>query len=474
MNKNTLVQLIIVVGLFFTLLSCGASRSSVGGELTGVRLASWNEPAPYGMVKIPEGHILLGERASDSLWGIKPYVRPVSIGAFWMDKHEVTNAQYRQFVHYVRDSIIRERLADPAYGGDDSYRITEDQYGEPIKPYLDWTKPIPTKKQANDDELRAINSLYYTNPVTGVRMLDPKQMLYKYERYDYRMASLYRNQLHQPEGNEKWEEKFDKPIMISKDTAWIDQSGLVHRETLTRELKSEYDFLNTYIVPIYPNEICWVNDFPNSTNSSYTKLYFNHPGYDDYPVVGVSWEQANAFCAWRTEFYLRGVKIPKGQVVEEFRLPTEAEWEYAARAGNSNNVYPWNSEDLESDNACYLGNFKPKEGDYTADKHLITAQVCSFSPNDFGLYDMAGNVAEWTSSAWSYSGQKLTDDINPEYRYWASFLDPYQKTLKVVKGGSWKDVARYIRSTSRSKDYQNKAHSYLGFRCVRTAISFQK
>ena len=201
-------------------------------------------------------------------------------------------------------------------------------------------------------------------------------------------------------------------------------------------------------------------------------MYFNHPGYDDYPVVGISWEQAQAFCAWRSEFFRKGIRLPEGQIMDDFRLPTEAEWEYAARMGDSNNKYPWSTEDLRTGRGCFLGNFKPGEGDYTADGHLIPSRVSSFSPNDFGLYDMAGNVAEWTSTAFSESGLKQMSDINPELEYKAALTDPYILKQKVVRGGSWKDVARFIRSATRSHEYQNVGRSYIGFRCVRTSIAF--
>ena len=118
----------------------------------------------------------MGEQHPGSLWGDPAHSRGVSVDAFWMDRTEVTNAQYRQFVYYVRDSILRERLADPAYGGDESYKITEDKYGEPIPPRLDWSRPIPSEKRASDEELRALQSLYYTNPITGERKLDPAQI----------------------------------------------------------------------------------------------------------------------------------------------------------------------------------------------------------------------------------------------------------------------------------------------------------
>lgn len=76
-----------------------------------------------------------------------------------MDETEVTVSEYKQFVYWVRDSIIRERLADPAYGGNEAYKIEEDREGNPIKPYLNWSKPIPWKKPT-EDELMAIQSVY--------------------------------------------------------------------------------------------------------------------------------------------------------------------------------------------------------------------------------------------------------------------------------------------------------------------------
>ena len=265
---------------------------------------------------------------------------------------------------------------------------------------------------------------------------------------------------------------FRSPVMISKDTAYIDDEGNIVSQTITRELSSEFDFLHTYIINIYPDTTVWVNDFENAYNEPYVRLYFSHPGYNDYPVVGVSWEQANAFCEWRTR-YLRGA-LTRGVIVEPYRLPTEAEWEFAARAGKSENKYPWAGDVPMAEKGCFYANFKPMDGNYIKDGHLITAKVGSYSPNEFGLYDMAGNVSEWTSTAYTEAVSELTSDMNPEYRYNAAMEDPYKMKRKIVRGGSWKDVSSFVRSDIRMWEYQNEQRSYIGFRCVRTQIGFAK
>ncbi len=457
------------------LTGCAAgSSSSMGGELTGVGAPSWSEPAPYGMVLVDRGSIKAGPQEADSVWGTRADARGVSVDAFWMDETEVTNAEYKQFVYWVRDSIIRERLADPAYGGNEEFKIEEDRDGNPVTPYLNWKKPIPWKN-ADEDEQRAIMSVYRTNPITGTLELDPTQLNYRYEIYNHTEAARRKNRM----DPKRRQYNTDLPVptetpVITKDTAWVDEDGEIIRRTISRGLTGEYDFVNTYIVNVYPDTTAWINDFDNAYNEPYVRMYFSHGGYSDYPVVGVSWEQANAFAAWRTSFLRRSLG-KEGIYVEPYRLPTEAEWEYAARAGVSENKYPWEGDlPLTGDKGCFYANFKPQEGNYVQDGHVITSRVGTFAPNDFGLYDMAGNVSEWTSTAYTESVSKLMSDLNPEYRYDAAQEDPYRLKRKIVRGGSWKDVAHNIRSDIRMWEYQNEQRSYIGFRCVRTNIGFAK
>ena len=465
------------LALVAILASCatGGSRSSAGGEVTGVGGVSWAEPTPYGMVLVDRGSMKVGVAEADSLWNLQANARGISVDGFWMDETEITNAKYKQFVFWVRDSIIRERLADPAYGGNEDYRIEEDREGNPVTPHLNWAKAIPWRNP-NEDEQRAIESMYRTNPITGVRELDPAQLTYRYEIYNHTEAARRRNRLDPATRDYNTDRRNVQRVepTISKDTAWIDEEGQIRRETITRQLTGPYDFVNTYIVNVYPDTTAWVNDFENAYNEPYVRMYFAHGGYNDYPVVGVSWEQANAFANWRTD-YLRRSLGKEGVYIEPYRLPTEAEWEFAARAGIDENKYPWDGDvPMSEDKGCFYANFKPAEGNYVRDGHVITSRVGTYSPNDFGLYDMAGNVSEWTSTAFTESVGRLTSDLNPEYRYDAAVEDPYKMKRKIIRGGSWKDVAHNVRSDLRMWEYQNEQRSYIGFRCVRTQIGFAK
>lgn len=179
-------------------------------------------------------------------------------------------------------------------------------------------------------------------------------------------------------------------------------------------------------------------------------------GKDDYPVVHISWDDANAYAKW----------VGK-------RLPTEAEWEYAARGGLINKKYFWGNEDPEKGKPklnIWQGNFPYLNT--RIDQFTDSAPVKSFAPNKFGLYDMAGNVWEWcsdwyTSDYYKESGIKLSN--NPQGP--ASSYDPMEPTVpkKVVRGGSFLCNPSYCkgyRVTSRMKSSPDTSLEHTGFRCV--------
>jgi gliding motility-associated lipoprotein GldK len=195
--------------------------------------------------------------------------------------------------------------------------------------------------------------------------------------------------------------------------------------------------------------------------------YFSHPAYQDYPVVGISWKQAVAFCNWRTQYKNIYQREKNDPLVNSFRLPTEAEWEYAARGGIPSGIYPWGSPYLLNDRGCFLANFKPLRGDYASDQAMYTVEAKSYLPNDFNLYNMAGNVSEWTGSSYDEGSYDYVSTLNPN-------MSKRSETRKVIRGGSWKDVAYFLRVSTRDFEYSDTSRSYIGFRTVQDYLGSEK
>jgi len=219
------------------------------------------------------------------------------------------------------------------------------------------------------------------------------------------------------------------------------------------------DYIKKEELLIYPDTTVWVKDYNYSYNEPMHNDYFWHQAYGDYPVVGVSWHQAKAFTAWRTLYKNSYQKSRRRQHINSFRLPSEAEWEYAARGGLESATFPWGGPYTKNDRGCFMANFKPLRGDYAADQALYTVEAKSYEPNDYNLYNMAGNVSEWVASSYEPSSYDYTSNMNPNVN------DP-NNMRKVVRGGSWKDIAYFLQVSSRDYEYADSARSYIGFRTV--------
>lgn len=439
--KKVLALSVILV----TILS-GCSNSG-GGELVGVaRRGTFYEPDPYGMLFIAQGSFNMGPNDQDAAWSLTSQSKTVSVRSFWMDETEITNTEYRQFVYWVRDSIARKLLGDQF----EEFVIAEDIYGNEIDPpFLDWEMDIDWE---DEEYAEILDEMYLPEHERFFRRkeIDTRKLNYEYQWVDMQQAAKKTNRFNfetkQYEG-------------VAKD-----QKG---EETV---IKDRSAFIMNDMVNVYPDTLCWIADFTYSFNEPWTDKYFWHPGFDEYPVVGVSYKQATAFTIWRSRFmnnYLLSKDQPE---VMEYRLPTEAEWEYASRGGLENAMYPWGGMYTRNDKGCFLANFKPLRGRYGDDGAQSTLLVASYAPNDFGLFDMSGNVAEWTSSAFDESAYSFTHDFNPTYKYNALPDDPHVMKRKVIRGGSWKDVGFYLQCGTRTYEYQDSAKSYIGFRCVRDYI----
>lgn len=294
---------------------------------------------------------------------------------------------------------------------------------------------------------------------------------------------------------------------------------------------------------LLPDTTVWASEM--AFNDAYVANYLRYPGFRMYPVVGVSWVQASEFCKWRTKIVRENMNKKPGQkgastgtdslgtnkiiesnvvdgvnnLIPEYRLPTEVEWEYAAKAliGTQyatdenypkNRVYPWDGQSVRSPYqqkeypmGSMLANFKRGKGDYAGiagrlnDGAFLTNHILAYPPNDFGLYNMAGNVNEWVGkypemimdTTTENPFRRLTDTtrkdtsrnkkpnnivkFNPLAKKDSSLLG---LNVKVYKGGSWKDVAYWCSPGTRRFLDRDAKTADIGFRCAMDALQNEK
>lgn len=442
-------RLLVLSLIVLTLVGCTSTNQ---GELVGVRKKSqqFYQPDPYGMVFVPMGTYTMGVGGQDVASGQLAQPKSISVSSFFMDETEITNNEYREFVYWVRDSIARTLLGEVL---PDVYLISENPKTGEIydPPYLNWDEEI--EWNSDDQDVReTLEEMYLPEHERFFKKkeIDTRKLFYEYYWIDLQAAA---------KKEFKNDADYRNAALANRPQGMTDRSVYVKKESIN----------------VYPDTLAWIHDYAYSFNDPLTEKYFWHVAYDNYPVVGVNWNQAKAFCVWRTEKMNNYLKSQKGDVVlSEFRLPTEAEWEWAARGGNHLNPYPWGGPYTRNEKGCFLANFKPLRGNYIADGGLTTLVVGHYPPNDWGLYDMAGNVAEWTNSAFDPLSYNLTWDMNPNYTYNAKENDPAIMKRKVVRGGSWKDIAYYLEVTTRSYEYQDTAKCYIGFRCVQPYLGRNK
>ena len=451
--------------LLTLLVGCGSSDK---GELVGAKGRKWNPEKPFGMALIQGGAYLMG-KSDDDLANVQDApTKTVTVRSFYMDDTEITNSEYREFVNWVKDSIVRVRLAvqadevgggSTAGGAKGGKSVGKGGIGDFAFANSDPAKQTPYDKYMYEN--------YYSvgtadDPYAG-RKLNRKVKLItdtkKYPDADYAevMDSMYIPIAESYNGL--------RTIDVNKlqfRYSWMDIQAAAKAKVGKRK-----EFIKNEKTKIYPDTTVWIKDFAYSYNEPMHNDYLWHQAYSDYPVVGVNWKQAKAFCAWRTlkkNIYIKQKK--KGDLTNSFRLPTEAEWEYAARGGLESATYPWGGPYTKNDRGCFLANFKPNRGDYAADQALYTVEAKSYEPNGYALYNMAGNVAEWTDSSYDPTSYEFVSSMNPN-------VPDTKNQRKVVRGGSWKDVAYMLQVATRDHEYADSARSYIGFRTVQDYMGTQ-
>ncbi|TYB78212.1 T9SS ring complex lipoprotein PorK/GldK [Bizionia myxarmorum] len=440
-------KLILLTAILAVLTSCGSGDR---GQLVGVKGKKWHPEKPFGMELVPGGAFIMG-KADDDLAGVHDApAKTVTVRSYYMDATEITNSEYKQFVNWVRDSTIRTRMAILA----DEVGLTQADAG---------TIGDFAFVDADPADMSVYEKYMYDNysglGPTGYegRKLNKDIDIefdtagYIDEYYAEVMDTMYLPIEESYNGQRTWDVKkfkFQYTYMDIEKAAKMSNKG-----------KKRSDFLITEAVEIYPDTTAWIRDFAYSYNEPMHNDYFWHAAYDDYPVVGVTWKQANAFCEWRTLYHNAYRKSTKKHNVAKYRLPSEAEWEYAARGGLQAATFPWGGPYTKNDRGCFMANFKPLRGDYAADQALYTVEAKSYEANDYNLYNMAGNVSEWVHASYDPSSYEFVSSINPS-------VNDINNNRKVVRGGSWKDVAYYLQVSSRDYEYADSARSYIGFRTV--------
>jgi gliding motility-associated lipoprotein GldJ len=315
---------------------------------------------------------------------------------------------------------------------------------------------------------------------------------------------------------------------------YMDETEIANIDYLEYIYSISQDSTREFVQAALPDTTVWANEM--SFNDQYVDQYLRYPGFRNFPVVGVSWIQANDYCKWRSAIVNAGlsekygdgskkkmglpfgkkkkgaaevasapkvtgrVPIETGINIPDFRLPTEAEWEYAAKSmigtqyidENQSNqrIYPWDGSAMRKakgkNKGNMMANFKRGRGDYAGiagkqnDKAIITEEVYSFAPNDFGLYNMAGNVNEWVYDLYRQGSYQDFSDLNPIRR--SDFQDEaklYDKEnfnslidnkLRVFKGGSWNDIAYWLSPGTRRYLDQDSSTATIGFRCAMISV----
>ncbi len=417
--------------------------------------------APPGMVYIPGGTTIIkySQSSTDS-----NAVKKVSLTSYFIDKTEVTNQQYRQFVEWVIDSIaIVNYLKDDKYfkekNSDDSATNSK------LKRHIDWSKVDHKKIWGTTDP----------DVMLKLQPLREENGQIKKEFYTFAFSYL-------------------KAMGTNPKNKVGDRA---------------YEGVN-----IYPDEKIWAKDLTNAQIDVMVENYFTTPPYDDYPVVGVTWKQARAYAYWRSQ--VSGSFSDVADYMKYYHLtyslPTEAQWVYAAgldikaeskkeseskeeeknaenkdeKPQDSTNALPpvvvtkdtavagmmlppIDSTPMDRDKYGLLENFKQEEGVYTGDGASFTLPVMAYAPNDYGVYNMVGNVAEWVLDAYSPSAFAFVSDVNPELLYDADSTDVNAMKRKVVRGGSFMSNAKSLSPYSRDFEMQDVPHCYIGFRLVMAA-----
>lgn len=442
-------KLFVLGGLVLFLASCGKGDR---GQLTSVKGKKWHPEKPYGMTLVPGGAFIMGKSDDDIAATGNAPAKTVTVPSYYMDETEITNGEYRKFVYWVRDSTFRTRLAILA--DEQGASPGDNGIGEFAFIDADPNKQLTPWEQYYQDNYAGLGETGYE----GRKLNHDVDLIWDTADIpDEFYAEVY-DSMYIP-----FEEAYNGERTIDVKKIVFGYSHLDVEEAARNPKQKRSKFITQKKVPVYPDTTVWIRDFNYSYNEPMHNDYFYHEAYTNYPVVGVNWTQAQAFCQWRTMYHNAYRKKRNVEKIRRYRLPSEAEWEYAARGGYEGATYPWGGPYAKNDRGCFLANFKPLRGDYAADQALYTVEADAYEPNEYNLYNMAGNVSEWVDSSYDAGSYEFMSSMSPN-------VNDKTNKRKGVRGGSWKDASYFLQVSTRDFEYQDSARSYIGFRTVQDYV----
>lgn len=387
---------VVVLAVLLCFSNFGFSQKGIRLKKLVNKKTSSSTTIPLSVVEVPTGTFMM--RVRNSLDNSQEEKKPVLISGFYISASEVTNAQYKEFVDWVRDSIAARTL-----GGSYIKIIAGDTT-------INW-KQASKINYSDAKIIEGLNSLLIDpkKSLDQKRTIDPEKLIYLMQGFNYQEA------------------------------AKLENKG-----------KNPNEFIFRYNVAVYPDTLCWMRDFGYSNNEQMAVNYYSSAKYQNHPVVGVSWKQANAFCDWMTKhkIYIEQGKNKNSQG-GKCRLPTEAEWEYAATLN-----------EVDATNA------KRKQDAADVSEKLFPEEVEAGSKGKLGLYSMADNVSEWTLTSYYEGGESFLNRFNPDIQWGTPDSESKLKRRKIIRGGSWKDIPSLTQPEARSYEDMDAAHSYIGFRVI--------
>ena len=342
-----------------------------------------------------------------------------SVASFYISDHEVTNAEYREFVHWVRDSIARAKIFKRCL-------LDEKQL------WGTYTKTVTANKDIN-------GQYFLLNWDTELDYSDPNIV--------FLISDIYFNSSERFNYRKEWD---TRQFFYSYDD------------------KENGDSI-TNLINIYPDTLCWVReDFELSMNGPMTNHYFWLPAYDNYPVVGITFTQAKAYCDWRTKRYLdelnkMGPKTKSKYIGVKFTLPNDSQWSYACEPKRRD---AWKEPYIINKKGLYTSNFgimRLNSGIliklHFDDGGFHTVKVKSYLKNEFGLYNMFGNVSEWIQENPTAKPDNFFENLiikcqgkNDNF-YQSVFLPFGHASVVLLNDTSSRDVELYI-----TNPYTKKTH----------------